>query len=167
MPKWKTRDAPCGKRCLGDYIKTKDTHRRRGEKYTHVVQKQTKQTTYPNGINHTFGLYEKKNTKLSAIPNDERDFFRGWVESRHLESQYLILALTYWMRIRSEIAVFFLVREKKLYMILCIHTALKWLGYDEVYKCNFIQDLREVAGISSQEHAELEIDVLRSLSWEL
>jgi len=38
---------------------------------------------------------------------------------------------------------------------------------DEVYKCNFIEDIREVYRINPQEHSELEMDVLRELSWEL
>jgi hypothetical protein len=121
----------------------------------------------PKCINHTFKLYEKKETNLSRIPSDEREFFHEWVRTRRLEDQYLLLALTYWMRIRGELSIYLLVRDKRIYMILCIHIALKWLGYDEVYKCNFINDLREIGSVTPNDHAELEMEVLRCLSWDL
>ena len=140
--------------CLGDYLVKK-----------RPSQKKPRRAN--GGINHTFRLYEKKKTVLSRIPDDEREFFREWTESRNLENQYHVLALTYWMRVRAEIAVLFLLRDKRMYMIVCIHIALKWLGYDEVYKCDFIRDLRELNPVDPQEHGELEMEVLRALSWEL
>lgn len=157
MPKWDPRDAPKGRR-FHEYQKV------------HFKKKRLpkpKPPRYPNGINHTFKLYEKKDSKLSRIPDDERKFFREWVTTRHIEEQYLLLALSYWMRVRAELATMFLVKDKRLYMVVCIHTALKWLGYDEVYKCNFIKDLRDIECISHQDHVDLEFEILRGLSWEL
>ena len=158
MPKWDTRDAPMGRRFY-EYNINKRLKKQR--------QPKTRPPRYPNGINHTFKLYEKKDTKLSKIPDDEREFFREWVTTRHIEEPYLLLALSYWMRVRADIATMFLVKEKRLYMVVCIHTALKWLGYDEVYKCNFIGDLREIQCITHQDHVDLEFEILRGLSWDL
>lgn len=159
MPKWASRDAPRGRR-FTEY-KSIPFKKKQGHP-TH-----TPKPKYPNGINHTFRLYEKKDTKLSRIPDDERGFFREWVMSRHIEEQYLLLSLSYWMRIRADIATMFLVKDKRLYMVACIHTALKWLGYDEVYKCNFIKDLRDIQCITHQDHVDLEFEILRGLSWDL
>lgn len=158
MPKWDKSNAPAGRR-FHQYKKFK-----RRSDYHKPRQLCNR---FPDGINHTFRLHEKKEMSLSKIPDDEREFFREWVFSRHIEEQYLLLALSYWMRIRSGLVIMFLVKDKRMYMIACIHTALKWLGYDEVYKCNFIQDFREIGSINPQQHAELEFEILRELSWEL
>lgn len=56
---------------------------------------------------------------------------------------------------------------KEFYMIVCIHIALKWLGYDEVLKCNFVQDLREVAAVTMDNHQKIEFLVLSELGWDL
>ena len=117
MPKWDYRNAPKGRR-FHEY------------KTIPFKKKHTPKPKYHNGINHTTKLFEKKDTKLSRIPDDERGFFCEWVMSRHIEEQYLLLSLSYWMRIRAHIATMFLVKDKRLYMVACIHTALKWLGYD-------------------------------------
>ncbi|CAM9206966.1 unnamed protein product [Pylaiella littoralis] len=52
-------------------------------------------------------------------------------------------------------------------MIVCVHIALKWLGYDENRKCNFIGDLRQVGPISAATHQEIEYHILSELGWEL
>lgn len=165
MAKWDAGDAPRRRRCLGEYFMGRDEIDAR-RRWGHSEKKARKDTPITT-INHTFKLHQKREENLSKILDDEREFFRVWTSSRHLEDQYYLLALTYWMRIRSEIATFFLIRDKRLYMVLCIHTALKWLGYDEVHKCNFLKDLNEISSISSQDHAELEMEVLRGLSWDL
>lgn len=157
MPK---RDHPIGNVCLGDYINKKHFIRRKSTSWRKTPECE-------KCINHTFKLYEENKSYLSRISDEERAFFHHWVRKRNLEDEYLILSLTYWMRVKAGLATLFLVRDKRIYMILCIHIALKWLGYDEVYKCNFIEDIREVYRINPQEHSELEMDVLRELSWEL
>lgn len=71
------------------------------------------------------------------------------------------------MRVRSKIWANMLIKghPKEFYMIVCIHLALKWLGYDEVLKCNFVQDLREVAAVTMVVHQEIEFLVLIELGW--
>lgn len=71
------------------------------------------------------------------------------------------------MRVRSKIWTYFLQRPKELYMIVCIHIALKWLGYDEVLKCNFVKDLREIAPTTKEVHQEMEFLILSELGWDL
>lgn len=78
-----------------------------------------------------------------------------------------MLALTYWMRVRSKIWTSFFIHPKELYMISCIHIALKWLGYDEVLKCDFIKDLREISEITMDTHQEIEFLILGELGWNL
>lgn len=79
----------------------------------------------------------------------------------------MVLAIIYWMRVRSNIWTSFLERPKQFYMIVCIHIALKWLGYDEVLKCNFIKDLREVGPITKETHQSIEVMILSELRWDL
>jgi len=157
MPK---RENRIGNVCLGNYIDEKRFVKRKSVSWR-------RKSKSKRCINHTFKLYEKNLSKLSGISDEERSFFHHWVRARHLDDEYLILSLTYWMRVRAGLATLFLVRDKRIYMILCLHIALKWLGYDEVYKCNFIEDIREVYNVNPQEHSELEMEVLRELSWEL
>lgn len=52
-------------------------------------------------------------------------------------------------------------------MIVCVHIALKWLGYDEDKSCNFIKDLREVGPITMDTHQNIEYHILGELGWEL
>ncbi|CAM9092365.1 unnamed protein product [Ectocarpus sp. 12 AP-2014] len=103
----------------------------------------------------------------SAVTDEERAFFLEWATKRHIEKQFVVLALTYWMRVRSKIWTCFLIRPKQLYMIACIHIALKWLGYDEILKCNFIKDLREVEPLTKEAHQEIEFLILGELGWDL
>jgi len=81
----------------------------------------------------------------------------------------MLLALTYWMRTRSQVAVFFVICKpnKSLYMILCIHLALKWLG-DEYNRCRFLNDLKEVyPHMTGNKYEEMEIELLWALNWEM
>lgn len=117
-------------------------------------------------------LYRQSNVNLSKIPDKEREFFWDWCGKRHLEDIFAVVGLTYWVRARAEVAINFLVRQenKKLYMILCIHLALKWLGYDEEKKCNFFSDLVEEDKseyLRPEIHQRMEIDLLRALNWDM
>jgi hypothetical protein len=103
----------------------------------------------------------------SPVTDEERAFFFEWVTKRNLEKQYVVLALTYWMRVKSKIWTCFIIHPKEFYMIVCIHISLKWLGYDEVLKCNFIKDLREIAPITMDTHQQIEFLILGELGWDL
>lgn len=102
----------------------------------------------------------------SPVTDEERAFFFEWVTKRNLENQYVVLALTYWMRVKSKIWTCFIVHRKEFYMIVCVHISLKWLGYDEVRKCN-IKDLREIAPITMDTHQQIEFLILGELGWDL
>lgn len=104
---------------------------------------------------------------VSAVTDDERTFFLEWGARRNLEKQHVVLAITYWMRVRSKIWTCFFEHPKQFYMIACIHVALKWLGYDEVLKCNFIKDLRQIGPITMDTHQGIEFMVLSELGWDL
>ena len=105
--------------------------------------------------------------EASAVTDEERDFFLEWGGKRNLEKQYIVLALTYWMRVKSRIWTSFYERPKEFYMVACVHVAMKWLGYDEVLKCNFIQDLREIGPIPMDAHQGIEFLILTELGWDL
>lgn len=104
---------------------------------------------------------------VSAVTDEERAYFVDWVEKRNLDKQYLVLALTYWMRVKSRIWTCFLKHRKELYMVVCIHIALKWLGYDEVSKCDFVKDLRQISPVTAEDHQGMEFVVLSELEWDL
>ena len=118
-------------------------------------------------IDKTFSFRSDKVVTASYISEPERNFFRDWTFSRHIGEQYLVLALSYWTRVKASLGTFFIIRKKELYMISCIHLSLKWLGYDEEYKCNFIADYRQVSNITKDEHKEIELHVLKELNWVL
>lgn len=115
----------------------------------------------------TYKLHKKHGIRASPIPPNDRKFFVDWMSSRNLDKQYLLLAMTYWMRIRLDLGVFLVVKKRELYMIACVHTSLKWLGYDEEYRCRFIDDYRQFHPITPKEHREIEFQVLEALGWEL
>ena len=113
---------------------------------------------------------QEKQVSLSNVSDTEREFIWEWCESRNLDDIFAVVALTYWVRARAEVAVDFLLEaeNKRLYMVLCIHIALKWLGYDEQHKCDFFADLVGVhKGIKAEQHRRMEIDLLKALSWEM
>ena len=115
-------------------------------------------------------LYKDNGIHLSIISECERKFIREWCHFRHIEESFIIVALTYWMRCKSNIAVNFLrfPESKVQYMVLCIHVSLKFGGYCEMYKCNFIKDLNDYyKHITPSKHQSMEMDILRSLNWEL
>ena len=119
-------------------------------------------------VNATYALYQHPvEIVASPVTDEERAYFLEWVTKRNLPKQYFVLALTYWMRVRSRVWANMLIKghPKEFYMIVCIHLALKWLGYDEVLKCNFVQDLQEVAAVTMDVHQEIEFLVLSELGW--
>ena len=115
-------------------------------------------------------LYTDNEQLLSSVTDKERDFFWGWCRERHLDSVYIVSALVLWIRSKRIISIDFLLRDcnKELYMILCIHLSLKWNGYDEIHKCNFLYDLERVyPSIKACEHCDMEFRLLCALNWEL
>jgi len=114
-------------------------------------------------------LYNENETLLSSVSDEERDFFWGWCRLRHLDDIYIIHSLLLWVRSKRSISFEFVLRDcnKYLYMILCIHLSLKWNGYDEIHKCSFLYDLRQVyPHLSEIEHSRMEFSILRVLNWE-
>jgi len=58
--------------------------------------------------------------------------------------------------------------RQHLYMILCVHLALKYLGYEEVFRCNFYADLGEVCpSITVNRHQAMEWELFRTLNFDL
>lgn len=115
-------------------------------------------------------FYNKKEIALSKISEVEREFIWNWCQKRNLDDVFPVVALTYWTRAKAEVAVDFLLKpeNKDLYMVLCIHISLKWLGYDEEYKCDFFKDLVEVdQHLKPDIHRQMEIDLLKALNWEM
>ena len=115
-------------------------------------------------------LYSENIECLSSVTNEERSFFWDWCKKRYLEDVYIIHALVLWVRSKRKISVSFLLRDcnKELYMKLCIHLSLKWNGYDEIHKCDFLKDLKcTYPKLTPVEHCTMEFDLLNSLGWEL
>jgi len=53
-------------------------------------------------------------------------------------------------------------------MVLCIHISLKFDGYDELFSCNFLRDLREVyPKLDPSSHFNMEFEILSHLQWNL
>jgi len=114
-------------------------------------------------------LYNHSECRLSVVPSDERVYIRNWCSSRYLEDSYAIRAIIFWVRIRSSLSVFFMLKNtnKMVYMVLCIHIAMKWQGYTETHKCDFLGDLRKIdPGLSSCSHQEMEFHVITNLNWD-
>ena len=135
----------------------------RNPRYKEQVVKKLSQSE----IDKTFPFRKEVVIDCCSITSEERNFFINWAKSRHITDQYIVLALTYWSRVKGGLGVFFLLRKKELYMLSCIHLSLKWLGYDEEYKCNFIADFRQISKISQDDHKEIELHVLKELNWVL
>lgn len=107
---------------------------------------------------------------VSRVSDSEREFIRNWCEVRHIDDVFSTLALTYWVRTKARVAVCFILCDanKTLYMILCIHLSLKWLGYDECFKCNFFKDLIDVyPSLKPDKHRLMEVELLEALNWEM
>ena len=109
-------------------------------------------------------------TTISSISDEERDFIRSWCYHRNLDDIYSIRSILYWIRIRDKISYSWVLgKEKKnLYMILCIHISLKFDGYDELFSCNFLRDLREIYPmLDPSSHSNMEFEILSHLQWDL
>jgi len=146
----------------------KKTRFKRIKKHSYIAPKEeVKPKLTQEEIDNTFSFRSTKVVTSSPISEDERHFFREWAHLRHIDDQYVVLALSYWTRVKSSLGPFFIIRKKELYMITCLHISLKWLGYDEEYKCNFIADFRQVSNITKDEHKELEMHILKELDWTL
>ena len=107
---------------------------------------------------------------LSSITDTERSFIRQWCAARHLQEHYIVVATTYWLRCKSHAYTSSLMfpEAKKVYMILCIHLSLKHLGYEEIHKCNFLADLKEVyAWMKPEKHQEMEWELFRYLNFDM
>ena len=142
-------------------------HRYHNESYTQ--NRNNKRDKKKTEVLSTFPMFQKTKIHVSNISEEERLFFYHWTGSRYLENKYMILAMTYWMRIKGPMGTFLMIGHKEHYMIICIHLALKWLAYEEEHdkKCNFLADLRQVAPIRPEEHQSIELEILKNLSWEL
>jgi hypothetical protein len=115
-------------------------------------------------------FHVNKDETLSSISEEEREFVWSWCSQRNLDDVFAVVALTYWIRAKAHVAVNFVVEgsSRAVYMVLCIHLSLKWLGYDEDHKCNFFSDIKEVwQDAKPYQHRGMEIDLLRSLNWEM
>ena len=115
-------------------------------------------------------LYKEVFCSVASINNQERIYLWEWCRSRNIDDGFIVQAVIYWIRIKNKVSVFFSLRNsnKELYMILCIQLSLKWHGYDEMYKCNFIHDLKEIyPDMTPDEHCRMEIEILNLLGWEL
>jgi len=114
-------------------------------------------------------LYKDSGCKLSEITSCERDYIRKWCKDRYIDDPYAIRSIILWMRVKSSLSVFCMLKKtnKLLYMVLCIHLSMKWQGYTEVCKCNFLQDLREIdKDLSMISHQEMEFHVITNLNWD-
>jgi len=134
-----------------------------------TIKRARKRPKLVNENVNEYRLYLHKNPSLSEIPVDERDFINSWCTSREIHEEPLLLSLTYWLRTRSQVSIFFGLCDsnKSLYMILCIHLALKWLG-DEYNRCRFLNDLKEVyPSANAEKHQRMEMELLWALNWEM
>ena len=115
-------------------------------------------------------LYTDSEKLLSRVTDEERDFFWGWCRERYIDDIFIVHSLLLWVRSKRTISVEFLLRDcnKELFMKLCIHLSLKWNGYDEIHKCNFINDLKETyPSVSASEHCRMEFHLLSALNLDL
>lgn len=115
-------------------------------------------------------LYQDLPVVISKVSNDERAFIREWCDTRQLEQNYIVVSTTYWLRCKSYVYASSLMYPecKTLYMVLCIHLALKHLGYDEVRKCHFMTDLVEIyPSMNARTHQQMEWELFRALNFDM
>jgi len=141
-------------------------------KYTHnqlfLMRKRARARFIPQSCMEN-KLYSDSKSKLTGITTDERDYIRGWCSRRYVEDSYAVRAIIFWMRVKSSLSVFFMLKptNKMIYMILCIHISMKWQGYTETHKCDFLGDLKKVdPELSTCNHQEMEYHVITNLNWE-
>lgn len=115
-------------------------------------------------------LFDDLPLLVSSITAEERLFLREWCQARSVGDNYVVVATTFWLRCKSHTYASSLMfaEAKKVYMILCIHLTLKHLGYEEVHKCNFFADLKEVyPSMTAHMHQDMEWEVFRCLNFDL
>lgn len=115
-------------------------------------------------------LYRDLPLVLTSVTEEERFFLRDWCQTRNLTENYIVVATTYWLRCKGHAYASFLkfAEAKDLYLVLCIHLTLKHLGYEELHRCNFLADLKELyPSINPREHREMEWEVFRFLNFDL
>lgn len=114
-------------------------------------------------------MTNKSREEIQILPS-EREFVWTWTRTRFLDDTFAVLASTIWIRIKDQVALFsFSIRsdsKKEVYLIVCIHIAMKYLGYDELFRCNFVQDFVQVSvPMDAETHQRLEFEVLHALGW--
>lgn len=125
----------------------------------------TKRRTFPTRL-----LYKDLPLALTCVTEEERFFLRDWCQTRNLSENYIVVATTYWLRCKGHAytSFFKFAEAKDVYLVLCIHLTLKHLGYEELYKCNFFADLRELyPRMKPREHREMEWELFRYLNFDL
>ena len=115
-------------------------------------------------------LFQETPLHLVSITEEERFFLREWCQARNLGENYIVVATTYWLRCKSHAYASFLmfVEAKRIYMVLCVHLALKHLGYDELHACDFLADLREIyPSLKPEQHRAMEWELFRYLNFDM
>ena len=103
---------------------------------------------------------------VTPVTPGEREFFWTWTRTRHLEDVYAVLSLTIWVRVKHHVCQLLKFTEftplpREVCMIICIHISMKYLGYDELFKCKFRDDL----AVTAETHRKLEFSILQALDW--
>lgn len=119
-----------------------------------------------------YSLHVHTDISLSPVTEYERGFINDWCRSRRIDESYSTQSLVYWIRVKRHLSVTLMLREKNvdLYMVICIHLALKWQGYEEATdsKCPFYNDLLKIyPDLTKVEHSSMEFELLTFLNWEL
>lgn len=101
------------------------------------------------------------------ITKQERDFVWSWCRTRNLDDVYTVLALTLWVRAKPRVCPHDRdITANFIYMVSCIHLALKYLGYDEIARCNFFADIKQInTQYTFKKHQQVELTLLRALEW--
>lgn len=128
--------------------------------------------THDKYKHNPYRLHVHTPLSLPCITDYERDFMNSWCIVRKIDESYLTQSLIYWIRIKKHLSITLMLcdRNVELYMVICIHLALKWQGYEEDTdtKCPFYSDLLAIyRGLTRSEHSSMEFEVLSLLNWEL
>lgn len=115
-------------------------------------------------------LFQNVPLQLVNITEEERFFLREWCQARNLDETHIVMATTYWLRCKGHAypSLLMFVEAKSMYMILCVHLALKHLGYDETHKCDFLADLKQVySSTTPAQHRSMEWELFRYLNFDM
>lgn len=113
-----------------------------------------------------YPFHDKYPTSFAEITEDERHFVWEWCRVRRLDTVVSVLSLTFWLRCKNSFdpPQF----DAKVYMVVCSHLALKWLGYDEVFTMPYLEDLQfEDRTLIPSQHRKIEVEILKALHWDL